>query len=289
MSVESIQALQGLGFTELEGAIYTFLLHESPVTGYRIAQAIGKPTANTYNAISGLEAKGAILVDNGANRLCRAIPPEELLAQMTSAFRQQRQKAADALAKLETSAEDERVYQLRTREQVLERARQMLLRCRQVALVSAFPQPLEALRDALEEAAARGVQVLLKAYRPVDVAGTHMVLSSESARLLENWPGQELSLAADGEEYLHALLDWKDEAVIQAVWSQSIFLAFTHYNGLYCEWMLTTLNSKIQADMPTETLKQQLDWPQHPVNIPGYQRLLDSSRHRGGEIPEKEA
>ena len=46
-----IDALRELGFTELESRIYIFLLEESPATGYRIAQAIEKPVANTYKAI----------------------------------------------------------------------------------------------------------------------------------------------------------------------------------------------------------------------------------------------
>lgn len=49
-----------LGFTGLEADVYTALLAESPTTGYRVAQALGKAVANTYKAIASLEAKRAV-------------------------------------------------------------------------------------------------------------------------------------------------------------------------------------------------------------------------------------
>ena len=76
---ESVEVLSELGFTNLEAEIYAFLLQESPVTGYRIAQAIGKPAANTYKAIQTLELKGAVIVDEGSSRMCRAVSADELL------------------------------------------------------------------------------------------------------------------------------------------------------------------------------------------------------------------
>src|SRR3954454_24931874 len=96
----SINALVGLGFTGLEAEIYTALLAESPVTGYRVAQAIGKPAANVYKAIASLEAKGAVLVDDGASRVCRAVPPDELLARLERGFAERKAQAASALARL---------------------------------------------------------------------------------------------------------------------------------------------------------------------------------------------
>src|SRR5438105_11642808 len=123
---EGVESLVALGFTALEAEVYIYLLGASPATGYRVAQAIGKPIANTYKAIEALESKGAVIVEHSANRLCRAIPAEELLGQLERRFRDRRSKAARALSELPGSADDDRVYQLRSRDQVYERARSML-------------------------------------------------------------------------------------------------------------------------------------------------------------------
>src|ERR1041384_1823521 len=107
---DSVQTLQRLGFSELEATIYAFLLQESPATGYKIANAIGKPVANTYKGINALQDKGAVIVDEGENRLCRAVPPKELFAQMQRTYHQQCERAVEALARFNAPPEDERVY-----------------------------------------------------------------------------------------------------------------------------------------------------------------------------------
>jgi len=273
MDQESVAALQALGFTELEAAIYTFLLQESPATGYRVAQAIGKATANTYKAISSLESKGAILVDEGGSRLCRAVPPEELLSQMDRRFQDQRRRAEEALSHLEQAPDDERVYHLRTRDQVLERARQMLGRARQAAVLSLSPLLVEALRPALEAAAARGVAVLLKGYLPVDVPGVHVAVSTRFESVPELLPGDELSLSVDALELLTAMLSRAGDAALQAIWSSSPFLAFNHYNGLYCEWMLTALADHFDPDSLPDPMGSAMKARPQPLETPGFRRL----------------
>src|SRR4051812_35804269 len=115
---EAIEALVALGFTGLEAEVYAWLLGESPATGYRVAQALGKPAANTYKAIESLQQKGAVLVEDGESRLCRAVPAEELLRQAERGFAEKRAAAARALSELRGPGGDERVYTIRTADQV---------------------------------------------------------------------------------------------------------------------------------------------------------------------------
>lgn len=143
---ESVRALVELGLTGLKAEIYTALVQHPPLTGYRLAQVLGKPAANVYKAIESLQAKGAIIVDEGANRVCHAVPAEELPGALERGFRERRERAAVALTELQRVPADDRVYQLRSREQVMERWRRMLARAERVALLDAFPAPLEALR-----------------------------------------------------------------------------------------------------------------------------------------------
>ena len=70
----STEPLVALGFTGLESEIYSLLLRESAVTGYRIAKGLRKPAANVYKAIEALEAKGAVMVDQGRHRVRRGAP-----------------------------------------------------------------------------------------------------------------------------------------------------------------------------------------------------------------------
>jgi sugar-specific transcriptional regulator TrmB len=270
---QAIATLAELGFSDLEAAIYSFLLQESPATGYRIAQALNKPVANTYKGLSALAAKGAVIIDDGETRLCRAVPPAEVFGQMERSLNQRCQRASEVLSKLNSAQDDERVYRLQSVEQVMERARQMIRSAKQVVLVSAYPAPLKEIRDDFESAVARGVGVVLKIYEPTQLKGAQIIMSNEAAAMMEQFPSQELNLVADAQEYLVALLDKEGERLIQAVWSSSPFLAYMQYNGLYSEWLLTRVNGLIAAGASSEALKKTIKRTFPLMQTPGYHRL----------------
>ncbi len=233
------RALQELGFSEIEALVYAFLVQGEAATGYRISHAIGKPTANTYKAIASLVQQGAVQVDDGGSRLIRAVPPDELLAGLERRAREQRETARAALARRSSSTADERVYTLRARDQVFERARAMLGRACEIVLADLFPAPLDLLAPDLERAVSRGVRVVVKTYGRRDLPGVAEVVEPDSQRALTAWPGQQLSLVVDAEEHLLALFDPALEAVHQAVWSRSTFLSCLHHNHVAMELLHT--------------------------------------------------
>ena len=239
MRIQAAKALEALGFSGIESLVYCFLLENSPATGYRVSQAIGKPTANTYNAIAALAQRGAIVVDDSATRLCRAVPPGELLDRLNREFEAKRQQADAELAKLRPASGDDRVYQLTSIEQVLERARAMLAAARRVALLDLFPRALSLLERDLGAAAKRGVKVGVRAYSPAQIKGVQIVVPNESAHILSTWPGEHMSIAVDADQFMIALLTKDAQTVHQAIWSNSTILACLQYNALQVELMLT--------------------------------------------------
>src|SRR6266542_1955367 len=74
-----IEVLREIGLNQLEAEVYTFLLPSEPVTAYAVGAALGKATANVYKAIERLARLGAVLVEEGASRRCRAVPLKEFL------------------------------------------------------------------------------------------------------------------------------------------------------------------------------------------------------------------
>ena len=60
MQNKSIYYLKNIGFSNLEALIYLTLLNESNLTGYRIAQILGKPVRNTYTSLMSLQKKRKI-------------------------------------------------------------------------------------------------------------------------------------------------------------------------------------------------------------------------------------
>ncbi len=239
--------LQALGFTEIEALIYGYLVKNSPATGYRISHAIGKQPPNTYKAIVSLENKGAIIVEVGEKKLCRAVPPGELLDNLEQRFRQHTIEADRALKALSRQSPDDGIYHLKTVDQVIQRSKAMLQRARGIVLCDLFPGPFRLLADSLGETAARGVYVACRVYEGELVPGVQTHQLAKHVHSLDDWPGQQISIIVDSEEHLLGLLAKDMEKVHEAVWSSSTFLSCMHHNNVAAEILFTILKSENPA------------------------------------------
>ncbi len=248
-SPDQVGPLVALGFTELEAAVYLYLVENAPATGYRVSHDIGKPVANTYKAIESLHQKGGVMVDeSGENRQVRAVPPQELLEQFADAFRNRYEAASRTLEGLEPRERDMGVYTLTRTEQVVARARTMLNNADDVVLCDLFPRSVEKLRDDLEAAAGRGVIVAGRVYEPTELEGPEMVTSTRATEVRGRWPGQWLNMVVDGAQILLSFLSEDATSVHQAVWSGSPFLSWVYHVSLSWEITGTRVEEALERD-----------------------------------------
>lgn len=282
---ESVEILTTIGFNELEATAYAFLVENSPVTAYRVAQGIGKPVANTYKAVESLKEKGAVLIDETGNKLCRALPPTELLRKIEKRFHRQQQKAKKILSRLRPVEGDDGIYSLNTTRDVFDTCVSMLERAEEIVLIDAFPQSLENLRDCLTETAKRGVRVTAQIYAPLDFPEIEHVVSSAADATTERWRGQWLCLVIDGAEYLFAYLDEDGSKVRQAIWSRSAFLAWIQYGNMASALLASELERLIKLGTSQEellrTIREKQKWLE--PNARGYRQLREKF-----EIDERE-
>jgi sugar-specific transcriptional regulator TrmB len=279
------ESLVQLGLTRLEACIYTFLLRESPATGYRVAKALGKPAANVYKAMETLEGKGAIEVDRGHTKVCRPVPVAELIHLLESRFKRQRDQAFASLRRLPGPSRDTRVYQLRDRDHVFGKVRQLLENAQHDILLDVFPI-LSEIRSDIEQAVARGLSVAMKIYTPDRLPGAEVVLEPEHERIRKRWPAQWIVMVVDGSETLIALLTQDGSRVIQAVWSGSPFLSWIHHSGLGSEIAYTALRQELEKGADREAIIRTITKlrPYFASEAPGYHRLL----HQLGLSPSSE-
>lgn len=245
-SVPPETALTALGFTETEAAVYCELLRSGSATGYRLAQAISKAPANTYQALAALAQKGAVLVDDADARAYRAVAPIELLSALRQGFETRRAEAESALTALYAPVAEDRIYHLKTPAQIFERARAMIGRARRIVLYDLFPGPFAELAPALELAAAHNVTVGGLTYAPAPGVAAPTVVSASAAFAAQKWPGQQISIVVDACEHLLALLSADGQRVLHGVWSDSAYLACLKHSGLAAEIRL----SAVAADAP---------------------------------------
>lgn len=241
------KALLSLGLTDLEARIYIYLLSQSPATGYEIAKAVGKPRANTYEAIRSLEFKGAIVVDEDKKRMCSPVPLRQLMRQLKSRFDKSFAEAMELLEPLQSLRTDERVYQIRSLDQVIERARSILNSASDIALVDAYPGILSHLARDIERSAARGVDCHVKIYSATQLPGAKLVLDANARELMEAYPGDWLGVVADGRESLVAYITNNCTHVYQAVWTASPFLSLVIHSGIWADIALERIAKVVRG------------------------------------------
>ncbi|MBL8216761.1 MAG: hypothetical protein JNK87_38935 [Bryobacterales bacterium] len=283
-----LSQLSGLGFSTLEAEAYLHLLGAGPRTGYQVAKAIGRPTANTYKAVESLANRGAVMIEEGQHRLCRPVPPKEFLRRASREFQQQVESLETVLSRIEPAGDDDRVYKLETPGQVLERAEALIAEAESVIVLDAFPRALEALRPALEKRLRRkqGVDVFLEAYAPFELQGARVVVVRDGGVALAQWQGEQLNLVVDSRRHVMALFEPELRGVRQAVWSNSLYLSCLHHAGRLCEHTLILAQQALQDGMPEvagRALAEHRFFFRAPVR--GQQELMD----RFGPAVEEQA
>ena len=251
---ESVDSLSTLGFTDLEGAVYAYLVENSPATPYRVAQGIGRPVANTYKAVEALHKKGAVLIDETGNRLCQAVPPSELLSVLQRSFSDKYEHAAKALSRLKPSAETDRIFALTNIEQVFERCKRLIEQAESVVLVDAFPGIVDIIRPWLEAAAKRKITTVLQTYKPTKIDGVEVIPYQAAELSLRRWPGQWMIVVVDGAEYMFAYLNEEATVVHQAIWCGSAFLALPQHSNLAIAFRAAILEQLVRDGAEREEM-----------------------------------
>ena len=267
--------LRELGLNQLEVEIYIFLLPQSPMTAYRIAKSIGKPAANVYKAVESLSRRGALIVEDGPNRLCRPVPAPVFLKRATMNYGEVSLAAEKALEKIEVSPIDEHVYRVETVEQVYAYCREMLENAKVIAVIDAFPIPLEKMSPWIAKAAKRGVEIFIEAYEPIALDAAKITLVPVAGKLVKQWNAQQLNLVVDGEVNLMALLTKDGTGVLQAYWSNSLYLSCLHHGGRLCEQTLVrALEARRNGASPDEVMSILENHPFFIAKpVPGQQKL----------------
>jgi len=223
-----------LGFNQLEAAIYLTLVQNNRMTGYKVAKTLAKPAANTYKALASLQKKGAVLCDSSdSTKQFEAVPIKEFLNQREAEFREQRKIIEAEIQSLEQTEQKAGIYQLKSREFALEKAKTMIEAAESVLLLDIFPQPLNALETVLNNRAAapQAPEMWIKTYRKNPRLAAPAFVAFNGEQIIENSAGQWLILVKDISEALAVCFPKNQGDITHGVWIKDPFLAYVLYNG----------------------------------------------------------
>ncbi len=277
MNKKNLELLLDLGLNQLEAEVYIHLLTQPPSTAYKIGKQINKPTANVYKAIDSLAEKGAIMIEENKNKQCKAVVPEEFIGQYETAFLKKTKEAKKMLFSFDEQVIDENSYTISSVNLVFERFKNMMKKCKTIAVIDAFPKTLEKVVDCILETVNRGVDVHVEAYEPIEIKGAHVVFGKVGASALSYWQSQQLNLIIDGEEHLIALLDSDLKKVKQATWSNNLYMScILHAGCLREQTIIQIMNSIDEPDFEKE-VKKILEKQKFFFNsqVPGFNKLFE--------------
>lgn len=218
MGSDILRTVQELGFTEYEAKAYLALLDESPLTGYKVAQNSGVPRSKIYEVLSGLVRRGAVLVNHGDPVRYAPLPPKELIARRRQEMEESIEAAEQGLARyVADSASRGAIWDVTGREEIFERARELVGRARRSVLLEIWQEDAHELREALAEAADRGVEVGVVAYGEPDYPFARVYHHDLVDEVTKGVGGRWIVMSIDMQEIITGIVSMDSES--RAAWT----------------------------------------------------------------------
>ncbi|KVZ02491.1 TrmB family transcriptional regulator [Burkholderia stagnalis] len=200
ISSDLIQALIRVGFSQYESQAYCALLRRSPVNGHEAGKLSGVPPSKIYETLQRLEAKGAVLLHRSEPVLYAAVPYREVLSRIRSTVEKDLDLIEQELTRLPATREPGLVWSLRDKEAIVEAFKSAIERAQTSLFAALWDAELPLLRNSLEAASARGVDVHVAIYGAETLDGPHCYdLRECGASAQKRLEGRRLSVVVADE------------------------------------------------------------------------------------------
>jgi Cd2+/Zn2+-exporting ATPase len=247
-TLNPVDKLVAIGFSEYEAKAYLALLRESPSTGYQLSKLSGVPRSMIYEALGKLVARGAAMTlrSEGTTKYA-PVPAGEYLDQLSQEHDELIGSLREELADLVPAADLEYVWNIEGHDSVIARAREMVAQAGERVYLALLPDTFPALAADLARAVGRGVRVVVYTTGPLELTGARVVLAHVSQETLGQARGLGLILVVDGEEVL--IGEWLSRSQARASWTSSPLLVFVaeHHlrTDLYLPRILALLGDRV--------------------------------------------
>ncbi len=162
--------MAGLGFSELETALYRVLLKDGDQSAYQLGKTLGVARSRVYPALDALRERGAVHLVPGAVQIFTAEDPRVLMRQLRAVYERNIEAAGSDLFALRGSRTDSRFVNIEGRDAVLARACELVETAQQELLINT-DLCLGLLHDCIEQALARGVRIVVFSWSDLDLSG----------------------------------------------------------------------------------------------------------------------
>jgi len=158
--MNTIKALQKIGFTLYEAKVYKALISHPNSTGYELAKHSQVPRGKVYEVLESLVEKGvALIINEPEKQIYQALPYELLLSRYKNEVNEVILKLNTEFEKLENLKEEEPFINLNNHKQIFLRVEEMCKEAKNSILITGFENELLPIKESLQSAEKRGITV----------------------------------------------------------------------------------------------------------------------------------
>jgi sugar-specific transcriptional regulator TrmB len=224
-SLDPLDRLVELGFSEYEAKAYVALLRESPVTGYQLSKLSSVPRSMIYEVLGKLTSRGAAMTLHKEGSVKYApVPAEEFLEQVHREHEELISTLREDLVQLGSTSDLDYVWNIEGHENIMAKAEEMIAQAQQRIYLLLLPETFPALRPMLLAAIRRGVRVVVYSQRHLDLPGGQAVIVPPSKGAASRVEGLGLVLTIDEQEVL--ISEWLTGTQARASWTGSSLFVF---------------------------------------------------------------
>lgn len=241
ITMEILDILKNLGFTEYEAKTYIALLTNAPSTGYAIAKNSGVPRSKIYEVINNLVERGDILESPGNPPLYTALPAKELIASRRAKSEETLAAAEKSLEQLGKAENDkENIWNIKGYDAIVQKVNKCIRNSRKRILIEIWSEDFSQISDNLEFAANRGVDISIISYGKINADFAHIYPHDMSEEITSEYGGRWIVMSCDDKEVVAGAISLGDDS--RAAWTghQGLVMPITEVviHDLYIAEML---------------------------------------------------
>jgi sugar-specific transcriptional regulator TrmB len=194
------QKVQDLGFTSYEAMAYVSLLENNPVTRYELGKNSGVPRSAIYNAIQKLEQMGAVNAYSSEPEKYVPLPPDQLLEYLERQFHDKIEKAREQLKDFESKIIPDHLWNIVGYDNLIIKVRELIEKAEKSIYISNWKTEFKLFKSDLEEAIARGVEVIIYSFTDIPIEGAKTYCYNLAEKDLEKIWGHKIIVISDKNE-----------------------------------------------------------------------------------------
>ena len=216
---KAVVYLTHLGLSENEAKAYTTLLSENPLTAYEVAKKSGIPSSKIYEVMRKLDNRSMVQIIH-SERSKGYIPasPEEFTNIYRSDMEESLQTVSRELSNLKSGIDTSYTWHIKDYEGLLLKARRMINTAETSLLMQLWPEEMESLYEAIENAEARGVKIAILHYGATNLKVGQVYKHPVEGSIFTEINSRGFTLVADSKE---ALLGKVSESNLDMIWSMN--------------------------------------------------------------------